>query len=220
MALQQASCPRPSEITVTSRIRTAIVEGDLVPNQRLIEADLCTQFDASRTTVRAALAALTIEGLVERIQHRGARVRTFSSAEAVEITELRTVIEGLCAAKAAQNITSTEIEGLTALRAALTTAAAARDILEYFRLGRELHRRIRDLSEHRTAGEILDRLDVRVVHHQSRSHMHPHQMRQSLPEHLRIIDEICARRPEQAEAAMLGHLDRLARGIRLAVESR
>ena len=73
-----------------------------MPNQRLVEADLSDQFEASRASVRAALAELTNEGLVERVQNRGARVRAVSLAEAVEITEVRMVVEGLCATKAAE----------------------------------------------------------------------------------------------------------------------
>ena len=86
-------------------IREAILSGEFVPNQRLIEADLSERFAAGRAAVRAALLELANEGLIERVQNRGARVRAVSLAEAVEITEVRMVIEGLCAAKAAERIT-------------------------------------------------------------------------------------------------------------------
>ena len=86
-------------------IRDAIVHGDFAPNQRLVEADLSEQFGASRATVRSALVELANEGLVERVQNRGARVRAVSLAEAIEISEVRMVVEGLCAAKAAERIT-------------------------------------------------------------------------------------------------------------------
>src|SRR6478609_971246 len=86
-------------------LRSAIVGGDLVPNQRLVEADLAAEYGASRGNIRAALAELTVEGLVERVQNRGARVRAVSVAEAVEITEVRAALEGLCAAKAAARLT-------------------------------------------------------------------------------------------------------------------
>ncbi len=78
---------------VVDGIRAAILRGESVPNQRLIEADLSEQFAASRASVRAALAELANEGLIERVQNRGARVRAVSLAEAVEISEVRMVIE-------------------------------------------------------------------------------------------------------------------------------
>src|SRR6476646_10860433 len=92
-------------ITVAEPIRKAILEGDFAPNQRMVEADLCEEFHASRGAVRAALLDLTNQGLIERIQNRGARVRAVSLPEAIEITEVRMVLEGLCAAKAAEVVT-------------------------------------------------------------------------------------------------------------------
>src|SRR5213078_2286572 len=88
--------------SAVAAIRDAIVHGEFVPNQRLVEADLSEQFEASRATVRSALVELANEGLVERVQNRGARVRAVSLAEAIEITEVRMALEGLCAAKAAE----------------------------------------------------------------------------------------------------------------------
>ena len=74
-------------------LRTAIVNGELVPNQRLVEADLAAEYGASRGNVRVALSELSVEGLVERVQNRGARVRAVSVDEAVEITEVRAALE-------------------------------------------------------------------------------------------------------------------------------
>ena len=58
----------------------------------------------TRASLRAALFNLTAEGLVERIPNRGARVRGVAIDEAVAITEYRMALEGLCAAKAAEQV--------------------------------------------------------------------------------------------------------------------
>jgi DNA-binding GntR family transcriptional regulator len=69
--------------SVVADIREAILTGEFVPNQRLVEADLSERFAASRARVRAALLELTNEGLVERVQNRGARVRAVRLEEAI-----------------------------------------------------------------------------------------------------------------------------------------
>src|SRR5688500_5121965 len=97
-----------------SRLREAITRGDMPPGHRLVEADLAEAFGVSRSAVRLAIDALIAEGLVERIPNRGARVRTVSVAEAVEITECRMVLEGLLAAKAAERVTEAEVDRLRA----------------------------------------------------------------------------------------------------------
>lgn len=192
--------------SVVAEIREAIVRGDFVPNQRLVEADLSEQFAASRATIRSALAQLASEGLVERVQNRGARVRAVSVAEAVEICEVRMVLEGLCAAKAAERITRQGAAELTAIGEKMRAAVSTGDVLGYSRLNEELHRRVREISGQETARNVLERLRAQSVRHQFKLAMHPGRPIASLPEHVAIIDAICAHDPAAAEQAARAHL--------------
>jgi len=90
---------------------------------------------------------LTHQGLIERIQNRGGRVRSVSLPEAIEITEIRMVVEGLlCAAKAAENIPEEEIVDRKQLREAMISAVDAADRFGYSDLHQQLHRRIRQIT--------------------------------------------------------------------------
>src|SRR5580700_11690057 len=89
---------------VAKVLREAIRAGEMAPGHRLVELELAEQWDVTRAAVRAALLDLTGEGLVERIANRGARVRVIPVQEAVQIVECRMVLEGLCAAKAAERV--------------------------------------------------------------------------------------------------------------------
>src|SRR6187399_2420603 len=99
-----AVTPTATRADLTRILREAIVSGEYVPNQRLIEADLSATYGASRAAVRTALLELGAEGLVDRLPNRGSRVRAIPLAEAIEILEVRMGLEGLCAAKAALHI--------------------------------------------------------------------------------------------------------------------
>ncbi|MGH3378345.1 MAG: GntR family transcriptional regulator [Actinoallomurus sp.] len=191
---------------VLAAIRDAIIKGEFAPNQRLVEADLSEQFGASRGGVRSALFELANEGLVERVQNRGARVRAVTLAEAIEISEVRMVVEGLCAAKAAEHITDEQITELRALGTEMRTAVAEGHVLRYSELNQTLHQRIREISDQSTASGVLERLRAQNVRHQFRLALVPGRPNVSLPEHLAIIDEICARAPEAAERAARRHL--------------
>src|SRR4051812_7936124 len=85
---------------VVEAIRQRILRSEMVPGQRLVEAELCEMLGASRGTVRTALMDLAHEGLVERIANRGARVRVVGLEEALQIAEVRMVVESLCVARA------------------------------------------------------------------------------------------------------------------------
>jgi DNA-binding GntR family transcriptional regulator len=195
-----------AEAPVVVAVREAIVRGDFAPNQRLVEADLSAQFSASRASVRAALIELANEGLVERVQNRGARVRSISIAEAVEISEVRMVLEALCAQKAAERVTAEEIRELKAIGRAMRKAVGGGDVVGYSQLNERLHRRIREIGGQRTAGQVLERLRAQSVRHQFRLAMRPGRPAVSLPQHLAIIDAICAHEPDEAQRATRAHL--------------
>lgn len=205
-----------SDQPVVEAIREAIVRGEFVPNQRLVEADLSEQFGASRAGVRAALLELTNEGLVERIQNRGARVRAVSLDEAVEICEVRMVLEGLCAAKAAERITAAEARELGTIGEGMRQAVSEGDVFGYSALNQKLHRRVREISGQHTAALVLERLRAQSVRHQFRLAMQPGRPPASLPEHLAIIDGICVHDAEAAERAARAHLRSVIQALREA----
>lgn len=196
----------PVAADLTQQIRDAILRGDFVPHQRLIEADLSERFIATRAAVRTALLNLANEGLVERLPNRGARVRAISVAEAVEIVEVRVGLESLCARKAAENADDDAIADLRGLRVAIVDAVERGDLLEYSRLNQEMDRQVRDLSGHATATQLLERLRAQSARHQFRLAFHPGRAGQSAPEHIAIIDAIIAKDPDAAEAATRAHL--------------
>lgn len=202
------------EQPVVVAIRDAIVRGEFVPNQRLVEADLSAQFSASRANVRAALIELANEGLVERVQNRGARVRAVSIEEAVEISEVRMMLEMLCAAKAAERITDEEIAELQQLGRDMREAVANGDVVGYSGLNQRLHRRVREIGDQHTAAQVLERLRAQSVRHQFRLAMRPGRPSVSMPEHLAIIDAICAHDQERAQAAARTHLESVIKALR------
>ncbi len=187
-------------------LRRAILTGGMAPGQRLVEAELAEDFRVTRASVRAALLDLTGEGLVERIPHRGARVRSVSLAEAVEITECRMVLEGLCAARAAERATDEQIGYLRDLGRRLRASAEAGDPLTYSALNQELHRYVQALSGQEVATGLLGRLNAQLVRHQFRLALQPGRPQVSLDQHLAIVEAIRDRDPQRAELAARNHL--------------
>jgi len=210
----EGAMPDAAEERVTDVIRGAIVRGEYAPNQRLIEADLSDTFSASRATVRTALLELANEGLVERLPNRGSRVRAISVDEAIEILEVRMGVEGLCAAKTAASVSDEEIEQFLRLRQDMIDAVAEGDLVEYSRLNQLLDQRVRVLSGHATAAEVLARLHAQSVRHQFKLSSKPQRAKVSVLEHAAIIDAIAQRDPDAAEHAVRVHLQSVIAALR------
>lgn len=195
-------------------LRRAILAGDMAPGQRLVEAELAENFRVTRASVRAALLDLTAEGLVERIPNRGARVRSVSVDEAVQITECRMVLEGLCAAKAAEHATDDQVAHLVDLGRRLGASVAAGEPLKYSRLNQELHRYVQTISGQQVATGLLERLNGQLVRHQFRLALQPGRPQVSLAQHLAIVEAIRDRDPQRAELAARHHLVSVIEALR------
>ena len=183
---------------VYERLRQAIVEGTIRPNERLIEADLAERLQVSRTPVRETMLRLAGDGLI--VNHRrGWVVREHSAEEIREVYEVRAALEGFAARLAAERATDEELEAIAANHRDYTESvrdSARGEIVEHndafhdavIRAARNelLAQRIRDNSQyyfiHRIAGFLSDE-----------------EVRSSLEGHENLVQALTARDPDRAE---------------------
>jgi DNA-binding GntR family transcriptional regulator len=198
--------PQDSRPAVTDALRAAILTGEYAPRQRLVEVDLCERFATSRFILRSALQELAGQGLVEFQRNRGARVREVSIDEAIEITEVRILLEGLLAGRAAERATKSEMAMLRTLIKDMRTAVDRSELLAYSELNARLHGSIRDIAAHETAARVLRQLRDQTVRHQFSLSLVPGRPGVSLPQHEAIVAAITAHDPPAAQRAMQQHL--------------
>ena len=207
--------PEDSKPAVTEALRAAIIAGEYAPKQRLVEIDLCERFGTSRFILRSALQELAAQGLVEFQRNRGARVREISLTEAIEITEVRILLEGLLAARAAERVTRSDIVMLRKLTKDMRVAVEKSELLTYSELNARLHGAIRDIGAHETASRLLRQLRDQTVRHQFSLSLVPGRPTVSLPQHEAIVAAIVAREPSAAEQAMRAHLRSVIEAFRV-----
>ncbi|MEU1483980.1 GntR family transcriptional regulator [Streptomyces sp. NPDC005752] len=213
MTSDQAS-GRAGRSAVSSGIREALAAGDMVPGQRLVEQELSEVFRATRSSVREALQDLAAEGLVELIPRRGARVRVISVEEAVQITECRALLEGLCARRAAENASDEVRRELKDIGSAMSRAVAEGDPDAYSVLNRRLHESIGEVSDQKVAQALLERMNGQMVRYQFRLALRPGRPARSLPQHLAIIDAVVSGDADAAEAAARAHVESVVEALR------
>ncbi len=100
---------------IRDAIRDAIVERRLAPGTKLSESDVGNLFNVSRTLARAALQALSYEGLVSVEKNRGAFVAYPSPEEAGQIFAARRLVEPGILRSAAERITPVQLRQLRQL---------------------------------------------------------------------------------------------------------
>ena len=93
-------------------IRKRIIDCEYVTGQKLVEKNLCDEFGVSRTLVREAFRLLQNEGLLVHVPEKGVRVADFGKYGAMDLQELRGVLECFSAKKAASCATEEQIAHL------------------------------------------------------------------------------------------------------------
>ena len=76
------------------KLRNAIMQGELRPGQKLIEAELCRSLDISRASLREALRILETEKLIELVPNRGPSVARLGYDEVESIHEVWALLTG------------------------------------------------------------------------------------------------------------------------------
>jgi DNA-binding GntR family transcriptional regulator len=198
----------PSE-SLVEVFRRDITDGLYNPRERLVEAELARHYGVTRSAMRAALLELTSEGLVEREPHRGARIRSLTVAEGIEIAQVRRELEGLCARLAAERGTDEERDRLRTIVEGMRESFEARDSGSYLAANTHFHTMIREMARHEVASQILTQLgNLNFNRHFPMAFSAPVPS-VSLEEHESVANAIIDGDGDAAERAMATHLDSL-----------
>jgi DNA-binding GntR family transcriptional regulator len=149
----------PSASTTASElIREAIVHGRLAPGQRLKEEELARELGMSRTPVREALLILQSDGLVESVPRRGATVRSYAVDDLDDLYQLRAVLEGHAARRAATRISAADVARLEESCSRFELLRAADDLQDLVKENLVFHNIIIDAAESPRLRGLLQRV--------------------------------------------------------------
>jgi len=190
-------------------LKTMIMERQLLPGEKIPQEKLAEDLGISRTPLINALKFLEKEKLVQSIPRRGFFMRTFTQKEMISIFELREVLEGLAARKAAQKITDNQIVQLGKFFKQFAGDEDIDDIRAYAREDRRFHKFLLDIGAKEFLKSILETYNVISYSYQVVSPeglvRHP---RETIREHRAMIDAIAGRDAEAAENLMRRHFQR------------
>lgn len=128
------------------RLKAAIVRGHFEPGARLVERDLTSRFEVSRTPIREALQRLEQDGLVVCRPHCAYSVRVPHVDEAATAYEARGVLETACCGLAAKRATPDQVERLRALVADGWQMLAREDYESLLLCNNDLHALLAEAS--------------------------------------------------------------------------
>ena len=148
---------KPLRDKIASTIRNQIIEGRIVPGERLTESDVAGMLGVSRTPLREAFFQLHAEGFVKFTPRKGAIVSDISVTDAEETYEIKTALEGLAARLVIRNVTDEFINTLVDINDRLEEQIKKKkkDIKLIFDLNAKFHQSIIDASGNKKLSEML-----------------------------------------------------------------
>ena len=219
---------------VAAAIEKAVAEGRYQPGQRLAsERDLAEEFGVSRPTVRRAVIALEMRGLLEARQGSGVYVRQSTAPAAspptapkdldigaFEHAEARRLFEGEVAALAATLITDEELAYLETLVVEMNNKEATKEQSEL--ADRQFHICIAQATRNNAIVRIVETTwDLRYKSRLCMTMLDRAREVRSTPlndEHQAIVESLRTRNPKAARAAMQAHLSGLIENLMITAE--
>lgn len=189
-------------------IRGLILEGSLSPGSKMVVRVLAEQLGLSPTPIKAALNALEREGFVTAIPHRGFYVSQVSSSDMQEIYELREVVDGIAARKAAASVQHRKLSArLTRLLDRQQRVVKEPDSqAAYSDLDVEFHHAIVELAGNTRLQQVANNLIAQLRIGSGSSSQLPGRLPTALHEHAAIIEAIEAGDPVAAEREARHHV--------------
>ena len=187
-------------------LREAIATGRLKPGARILESELATMLNMSRTPIREAIAVLEADGLVTVDGARGRIVTKLDYQSIMELYAVREVLESTAAGLAARNASDMEIVALRDMldleKEILDDAGKLSDH------NRRFHEAIYYCSHNRYILKMLEHIQTAMLLLGPAGRTGSERSETALLEHRAIVDAIGARDPAASEAAIRNHVRR------------
>lgn len=215
----------PQKGTVTGRaieqVKAMIAEGRLEPGERLpTERELAARLGISRSSMREAIRALTVLGVLEARHGSGIYVTSLEAGDLletfgvvadlsrgprlVELLEVRRILESTATALAAARIGEDELAEVAKHLEAMNATDDPEEILSH---DLAFHRAIAGAAGNDTMAAILEGLSSRTFRARVwRGYQEEGAFERTRREHARIHHALLARDPEAARAAAAAHV--------------
>ncbi|HST25751.1 MAG TPA: GntR family transcriptional regulator [Gaiellaceae bacterium] len=202
---ERAPLVRNASAVATELIREAIIDGRLPPGQRLKEEELARELGISRTPVREALLILQSEGLVGAEPNKGAVVRSHDADDLEDMYQLRALLEGYAARRAAAYISEAAVAGLAASCERFESLIDG-DVKELVKENLLFHNVILDAARSQRVAELVRKVIELPLVYRSYIWYSVDQRRISAHYHRQITKALEARDGERAELVMKEHV--------------
>lgn len=196
-----------TEKEIYTKMKLAILQRKLPPHTQLVEDALADSFEVSRTIIRAALRRLAFEKLVTIIPYKGTFVSCPTTEEALEVFEMRRVLERAAVRRACDNMTDETIKELESI---LELESKSSDVTADLEISANFHLKIAEATGNSYYSRYLEELislTYVIIALYTTSEPAKHD------DHLAIMSALKKHDKDLAEKLMLNHIDEIEKSL-------
>jgi len=190
-------------------IREQLLRGAFKPGERLVEDELAALCGVSRTPIREALRRLASDMFVRQVPNHGTFVIETSENDVEDLFELRAMLEGYAAARAARRVTAETLQALEAEVERIDTALRERRgyyLDTFLDANRRIHALIVGLSGSERLRLMLNSLTEQSVVLGTLHRYSMDDLRRSNEHHKEIVAALRAGDAAWAQSIMAAHI--------------
>lgn len=192
-----------------AQIQRWIIEGTLLPGEKLIDAELAETLAVSRTPIREAFQLLEVQGLVVMQPGKETRVTNIEREDLQKLYPTLAALHALAAEQAAQLVTAEQIEQLKALNAEFAQAIESGQPYPAMELDEQFHNLIVELCDNSYVASFSASLQIHIRRFKYVFLKQPDAATlASVEEHAKIIEALERRNSDEAATWMKQNLIR------------
>lgn len=200
---------RNLELEVYDIVKSLILDRKYMPGDKISIDQLIGELGVSRTPIVIGLKMLEREMLITTKPRRGHYIRTFTKREIIDVLDLREALEALGARKAARSITESQMMVLRGFFKDIDVEGEPEELAAYAKEDQGFHEFIMEVA----GGEVLSSVFkayavVIFTYHADLPGGFVRHPRETIQEHLELIEFICNRDEDRAEKLMRHHMRR------------
>ena len=197
----------PLRDVVFNTLRQAIITGEFVPGERLMEIALANRLGVSRTPVREAIRKLELEGLVVMIPRKGAEVARITEKDLRDVLEVRSSLEELAAGLATERLDESSREKIQAALDNFREAIQTDDNPKIADCDVEFHDAVFEATQNKRLIQIINNLREQIYRYRLEYVKDTAYHAVLLKEHEEQVEAMFAGNKERAKEIMKRHID-------------
>jgi DNA-binding GntR family transcriptional regulator len=194
--------------TVLRTLRTALLQGEIRPGERIRQEEIARQCGTSRIPVREALKQLQTEGLVTLTAHVGARAAWLDPAELNEIYLLREELETFAIGRSVPLLDDSTHATLRELTLAMAGVADAESPAAWIELDRKFHLLTYSAAGLPRLAQLIDGLWDGTQQYRHAYVVLPERLALAHEEHVALVEAIVRGDVQDAVRLIRGHIQR------------